>query len=92
MLSRIAKMFGQRFSIFRKPASAPPAFDREECIRIIENSFPADSTFDVTREIGEGLLKGARIIAGKQWRNESDQVLKEYAELCKLRLLIEENV
>ncbi|MES2206713.1 MAG: hypothetical protein V4525_07955 [Pseudomonadota bacterium] len=57
---------------------------KEKAIQIIENLFPTDSTWQDTSYIGEHLLQKARNEVIGNWRNESEEVLIRYAELCIL--------
>lgn len=58
------------------------AMTREEAIRIIELSFPADSDTVITAVTGQRLLIQARQEA-LNWRGQPDAVLVRYAELCR---------
>jgi hypothetical protein len=54
---------------------------RNEAIRAIDSLYPADAVHPVTAKIGRELLEQAkREVNG--WRNEPDDVLIRYAELC----------
>lgn len=54
---------------------------RQQAINTIEYLYPADSQFPSTAKDGRKLLEQAR---GKtNWRNEPDEVLIRYAELCQ---------
>lgn len=54
---------------------------RNEAINTINSLYPADSEYIKTAEIGQMLLLQAKNeING--WKNESDEVLIRYAELC----------
>lgn len=55
--------------------------DRDTAIRIISDHYPPDSDFIDTAEIGWRLLEEARNDI-KDWREESTEVLKRFAELC----------
>ncbi len=53
--------------------------NREEAISIIDDLFPADALCINTAGIGKELLGMAKI---NTWKNESDDILFEYARLC----------
>ena len=52
---------------------------REKSIRIIQDTYPADSDHISTATTGKWMLTEARAAA---WREESTAVLKHYAQLC----------
>ena len=55
---------------------------REEAIRHIEALYPVDSQYTGTAKIGRNLLREAEEnVAG--WRSLPDEVLIEYARLCR---------
>ena len=55
--------------------------DRNYAINVIEDMFPVDSDYPKTAEIGEKLLKQAKLeVIG--WRTEPTAVLIKYAQLC----------
>jgi len=55
--------------------------DKQEAIRNIEQLFPPDSQYYESAEIGERLLKQAKM-EKEGWRSESEAVLIRLAELC----------
>jgi len=56
---------------------------RTKAIETIELLYPADSQFPDTARIGRKLLEQAKQEV-ETWRNESDDVLLRYAELCEI--------
>ncbi len=54
---------------------------REKAIITIHGLYPPDTQWDDTNEIGQRLLKQAKI---NTWKNEPDEVLFEYARLCEI--------
>lgn len=59
----------------------PINIDRDQALAIISATYPADSQYTHTRQIGLDLLEKARE-ACHDWRNEPDDVLIVYAGLC----------
>ena len=56
--------------------------NRKEAITEIEALYPTDSQYPKTNEVGERLLKQAKM-EKESWRTESTEVLIRYAELCQ---------
>jgi capsule polysaccharide export protein KpsE/RkpR len=61
---------------------AHKSMDKSEAISIIENTFPIDSQYPESREIGKRLLEQAETEVNN-WRNKPLEVLVRYAELCQ---------
>ena len=55
--------------------------DRAEAIRIIDDLYPVDAPWEDTAAIGKRLFDQAKANV-TSWKNESDEVLFEYARLC----------
>ena len=55
--------------------------DRQEAIQIISDLFPVDAIYVATAVIGKKLFEQAKKNISS-WKNESDEVLFEYARLC----------
>jgi hypothetical protein len=56
--------------------------NKDQAIHIIEALFPADSNFQDTAEIGLKLFNQACDEVQKSWRDESEELLIRYAQLC----------
>jgi hypothetical protein len=54
---------------------------RQEAISYIESLFPPDSSYDSTAKKGRELLERAKRDISS-WKNESDEVLIRFAQLC----------
>lgn len=54
---------------------------KKEAISIIEELYPADCDYPEAAKIGSQLLDQAKRET-KDWRNESEEVLFRYADLC----------
>lgn len=55
--------------------------NREEAVAIISATYPADSEYGSTAELGRYFLDQAKSEA-IGWRSEPTEVLARYAELC----------
>ncbi len=58
---------------------------REEAIRTIEKSFPADSPYEEIAKTGKVMLNCIKKDEVEDWRLESTEVLLEYALLCTIK-------
>lgn len=74
-----ADMFGEENQAVSTQQPAGRLSDRAAAIVVIEHLYPADHADPLIQVEGEKLLERARAIT---WREESTEVLQNYARLC----------